>query len=331
MHKRVLHLAFASATLSVSALFSQVIRADVGVSEDLIDQIREQVTASTDLGSLGTAYAAMANFAVVPDISTATYRIDDGSADDPELSVRKIPLKFYFADPAANWQPFLQVNLAYQDLDAGFRFLPGEGVNTSWQTRALSLAGGLDIPLNDQLTFTPAFDIGIIDLENNASYFGAISSGVLRPAFKGLLFDWDAKARLLGASVSLDYRNEFAGKDLRLHTTLTNNHVESFSESSRAIGFSEGVTTLTVDGELVIPTSLTLFERPVSVVPQANYSTFLGGDRDQLGFSDFVKLGVAGEIDISNLDYGIKKLRLGLEVVKGSDVDGIVFELGYRY
>ena len=242
-----------------------------------------------------------------------------------------MPLKFYLPEFSSGWLPFLQVNLAKQDLEAGFSFSPEEGVKTDWQTRAVSLAGGFDIPLTDQLTVSPALDYGILDLENDADYFGVISTGVLQPAFENLLFDWDSKARLIGASLSVQYQNQFAGKELAVHGTLTRNYVDSYSESSQAVAFSQGVTTFTLDGEIILPTSLTIFDRPLAIVPQANYTTFVGSNRDQLGFSDFAKIGVAGEIDISSLDYGIDKIRLGLELVKGRDVRGVVLEIGYRY
>jgi hypothetical protein len=40
----------------------------------------------------GAGYAAMVNFAVVPDISTATYHIDTNTADDPTLRESRLPL-----------------------------------------------------------------------------------------------------------------------------------------------------------------------------------------------------------------------------------------------
>ena len=61
--------------------------------QEIIDEIREYARQKVGPNRLGVGYAAMINFAVNPDISTATYKIQVDSIDDPYLKEYRLPLR----------------------------------------------------------------------------------------------------------------------------------------------------------------------------------------------------------------------------------------------
>lgn len=60
-------------------------------------------------------------------------------------------------------------------------------------------------------------------------------------------------------------------------------------------------------------------------------TTFLGPDRDQMGFTYFVESGLALEADIGRLETMIKRLNVGAKLMYGEDVNGWTVFGGYNF
>jgi len=302
---------------------------------DLIDALRQELRQSLDPASLGAGYAAMINFAVNPDISTATYNIDDEL--EPVLKVSRLPIRHVFKWEEQRWRPFVQANLAYQTLKLDFTvpdeapIFAGESVDLKWSVRGVTLATGVELPFEEYWTFEPAIAVGTAHLSNDASYHGPLFNEFLKPALEGWLFDWDADAWLAGIALKATYQRPLKTFDFSLSTGLDYNHIETFDSSSSEIDFSSQATTLSIQAETVHPTPFELGNYPLALVVDINNTTFLGPERDALGFEYFFEGGLALEANLSREGWPVKKARLGAKAIYGEDVTGWTLILGYRF
>jgi hypothetical protein len=299
--------------------------------DEIIDQIRRQAIQQAGPDRLGAGYAAMMNFAAAPDISSATYYIDDASANDPTLNVYKIPLRHEFTLEGRDWKPFVQASFGYLDYEATFDFLPQESVKADWKSYGGLLGLGVTMPLDDGLAFVSALDLGLVRLESSADYRGPVAEAVLKPALQGVVFDWDADASLVGATVGLDYNQQFDSWAVEGRTRLTYNHLDTYDSSSDLIEFDANVTTFTLQVDVIKPLDAKVGGYPLALVSHFGNTTFIGNNRDALGFDYFFEAGLALETDISQNDWPVKKLRLGAMGIFGADVTGWSVIFGYRF
>lgn len=299
--------------------------------DDLVDELRRTVTEALDQDSLGAGYAALVNFAVAPDISTARYSIDGDGGEEPELQVTRVPLRKMFATRDNGWTPFVQGNFSYQVFDAGFALGEGERIDAEWKSLGATISLGAEIPIGEHFRLLPVIDAGLVRLENSARYTGDLANLLLRPVLQGVLFDWDSDAWVLGASLSFDYDRPFERFGMKVHGSLTHQYVDSHGASSPFIGFSNHVTTLNVQAESKHPTGKSFFGYPLSLVAHLGSTHLFGGHRDALGFEQFLDGGLALEADVSEKGWRVQGLRLGAKLIAGKDVSGWGLILGFRY
>ena len=299
-------------------------------SDDLIDAIRELAKESFDPVKIGAGYAAIVDFAVSRDISSANFYPDaTEGVVDPALNHFQFPFRFVFGDDARAPRPFLQGLFAYQTVESGFDFAPGEFVDSEWKTYGFSLSGGYDIPLSEHLSLLPVLSAGYGRLENRARYSGPISEGLLQPALAGLIFDWDSNAISYGASVGIDYKRELGGFDIEVLGSLTHHFVESVNAANEFVEFRSRVTAFDLEVNTVHPTSWNLFDNPVSLVGLFGNTRIFGPERDALGFDNFFEAGGGLELDVSARGWKIRSLRFGVKAIFGPDVDGWGLIIGY--
>lgn len=299
-------------------------------SDDLIDTIRELAKESFDPVKIGAGYAAIVDFAVSRDISSANFYPDasDGIVD-PALKHFQFPFRFVFGDDAGAPRPFLQGLVAHQTVESGFDFAPGEFVDSKWKTYGFSLSGGYDVPLGEHLSLLPVVSLGYGRLENRAQYSGPISEGLLQPALAGVIFDWDSDAISYGASLGLDYRRELGGFDIEVLGSLTHHFIESVNAANEFIDFRGRVTAFDLEVNTVHPTSWRMFDYPVSIIGLFGHTRIFGPERDALGFDNFFEAGAGLELDVSARGWKIKSLRFGAKAIVGPDVDGWGLIIGY--
>lgn len=300
--------------------------------DEVIDEVRRQAIQQAGPDRLGAGYAAMMNFAATPDISSATYYIDGGSgADDPTLNVYKIPLRHEFTLEGRDWKPFVQASFGYLDYEAKFDFLPQESIKADWKSYGGLLGLGVNMPLSDDLDFVPALDLGLVRLESSADYRGPVAEAILKPALEGVVFDWDANAYLVGATLGLDYRHAFETWTVEGRTRLTYSHFDTYDSSSPQVEFDANIATFTLQIDVIKPIDAQIGGYPLALVGHFGNTTFIGDNRDALGFDYFFEAGLALETDISQNDWPVKKLRLGAMGIFGADVTGWSAIFSYRF
>jgi hypothetical protein len=296
------------------------------------DALRQQLASDLEAAHIGTGYAAIVDFAVSRDISSATFYPDDvDGVADPQLQSAKLPFRFRFGSEESAARAFLQGHVAYQTFEADLVFLPDERIGSRWRTTGGSLAVGVEIPVGKSLRLLPTAGVGYGRIVNRADYTGPIGQDLLRPVFTNLLFDWDADAFVYGASLGLDWRQEFRGMMLEILANASHHLVRSSSSSSEFVDFDGHVTVLDVEFNAVRPTSWSIGEYPLSLVALFGATGMLGPDRDALGFDKFFEAGLGLEADLSSKDWKVKSLRLGMKGIFGPDVRGWGLVIGYGF
>ena len=299
-------------------------------SDDLIDAIRELASESFDPVKIGAGYAAIVDFAVSRDISSANFYPDAGEGVvDPALKHFQFPLRIVFGDDTGRPRPFLQGLLAYQTVESGFDFAPGEFIASEWTTYGFSFSGGYDIPLSEHLSLLPVLSVGYGRLENRSRYSGPFSEAVLQPALAGLIFDWDSNALSYGVSLGFDYRRALGGFEVEALGSVTTHFIESVNAANEFVDFRGRVSAFDLEVNTIHPTSWRLFDNPVSILALFGSTRIFGPERDALGFDNFFEAGAGFELDLAARGRAIKSLRFGAKAIFGPDVEGWGLIVGY--
>jgi len=313
----------------VSLLLSPLASAQ---TDEEIDALRDAARKSFDPRKIGAGYAAIISFAVSPDISTATFHADAGEGVvDPTLKVYRAPFRKVFRQDMDGPRPFIGGLLAYQDLDSGFIPLPDERIDSDWRTYGGVVSGGFEIPAGERWRLLPSLSLGFGSLDNRARYSGPVSETYLRPALQGLVFDWEAKALVYGAAFGAIYERKTSRLGVELNSSLTYHYIESFDTATDFPSFHGDVAAFDIELNLVRPTSTSIGEYPLAIVALFGNTTFLGPNRDALGFDSFHEAGLALEADVSVRGWKVRTLRLGLKRIVGGDVQGWSMILGYGF
>ncbi len=301
-------------------------------AEDVIEDIREQVLADLDPAILGAGYAALVNFAVNKNISGATYKLDDAIGEDGERSqidVYRFPIRLIHQTEWQGLQVFAQGAFAYQTFTAVIPLFTDEQIDAEWRTYGGAVTLGAVFKPTDNLTLTPAIDVGLVRLENEADYIGELTQDFVEPALSGLLFDWTSMAYTTAAGLSGEYRARHAGIDMRLQSSLGYNRVSTYDSDSELAEFEAGVGTFDMQYNTFHPLSAEVGNAPLTLVTILGATAFIGEERDTIGFNHFLEAGLALEFDVSEKQWARDKIHVGAKAIFGSDVSGFGIELGF--
>jgi hypothetical protein len=297
-----------------------------------IELIRQAAEDTFDQVGLGIGYAAIVDFAVSRDISSATFYPDEvDGVVDPKLKSTKVPFRFVLGSDDTGRRPFVQGHLAYQTLGSGFDVLPGEYVDSTWTTYGASIAGGIELPFGEHFKLLPVASVGYGRIENRAKFYGPISEALLEPALSELVFNWNANSVVYGVSLGADYRRDVGGFDIEILGSLTHHRIESTSASNEFTDIRGHVTAFDFEVNTVHATPWQLGSYPLSIVGLFGGTAILGPDRDALGFDQFYEAGIGLEGDVSAKGWKVASLRLGVKALFGPDVSGWGLILGYGF
>jgi hypothetical protein len=297
----------------------------------VIDEIREAAIQQLSSENLGSGYGALINFSVNPDISTATYYVESEGVNEPTINVYRLPLRYIFELDNSAWSPLVQANFDYLITTAGFDITEGESIDAEWRIFGGSIMFGVEIPVGKNLKVIPVIDGGLMRMESRADYNGTLSNLIVKPAFDGLFFNWDVDAWVIGAGLGVDYRRTLKNVDFNASGSLSYNYIETYDASNDLLEFDSQVTTFDINVDTVFPTGMSIFAFPLAVVVTLGNTTFLGPNRDGTGFEYFFEGGLSLEANLSEKNWNLRTLRLGLKGIYGKDVTGWSLILGYQF
>ncbi len=298
---------------------------------EAINDVRAFAREELGAENVGAAYAGLINFAGNPDVSAATYYIDDEFVRDSTLKVVRGSLRHEFGKDGDKWRPFVQALFPYQTFSYTEGWSESTRINAKWKAYGVVGTTGVQIATGKRWRFTPALNFGSVRLESNAGYRGRFAETILAPALDGLAYDWDADAWVAGLTLWMDYERSFETFDGSAHMGVTHNRVHSYRVSDDAIRFSSSATTLVGSVETVHPTVIEVARFPLSVVLSGGGTLFLGPGRKALGFDRFLSAGAALQADIERLGLGVRKVSLGGMGIVGPDVVGWNLIFNYSF
>ena len=277
---------------------------------------------------LGAGYARLVSFEAEPEISAARFKVDTESplTDDLEISTAKLPYYREFGADGEGLRWFLQATASYLNMEETLYLQVAEGfterLEASWLGYGGLFEGGLLLSLTESFTLAPSFGLGVTRLENEMDFATPFFDDLLAPALDGVLYNWDTLATVTRASVALRYDRDQGNWRIKGSAYLSGSYVDSFDESRRFAGFSDEAGNLGLKLDLSHPTGREFRDYPIYLIGHLGYSSFVGANRDDLGFTDF------GEVGIS---LGVQKFTLGLLGIVGEDVSGWNVQFNYDY
>ena len=297
----------------------------VGRADSLVDQLRAQAAREFGASNLTAGYAALIEFAVGDDVSADRFFVGEGPGQ-LDVDVYKLPIPFTLFRTKNGWRVFGQATFGYllarQDIESVGPDAPGERIKSTWRSYGVALGVGVEIPITKRLSVEPFVFFGYARLENSAEYFGPVSTGLLKPAVDGILFDWTVDALTFGASLAVGYKFSVGKLDVKLKTRFTRTEIRTIHVNGDFSKFNTVLNSIGSNAELVHPLPITVYGRNLSLVMLLSNTVFVGPDADALGFTYYFELGMALQLDLTGYNLLAKRIRLGANGVVGPNITG---------
>ncbi len=281
-----------------------------------------------DTRELGAGYAHLVSVVAQPEIAISGVEvdIDEPGIDSVELVGLHIPYYREFDLEGKDIDWYLQGSVGYAEYSQEGRIEPIPGLpvrlESDWTAYNGVLEVGLVFPLGAGFSIATGISGGIARLENDFSFSERFYEELFRPAFDGKLYNWETNTALYRLHSALRYDREHHGYRIKGTAHLTYSYVDSFGESSDFAGFSDdsgaAIIQLDVSRRVNDPDS----DRPVFLIGHLGSTSFLGSNRNELGFDQYFEAGIS---------LGIDRYAAGLLYIFGEDVDGLSLTFNYDY
>lgn len=266
------------------------------------------------------------SFTVLPDVTTSSLSINDAESGNPGLRQTTLGGGFTIS---REFPLYLEGTVGYSRYDP--KFVASDGDETliipvKWNS--LSLTGGIgwDFPLteNKELTFRPIFNFSFGHIESDASILGRYIENRLDLDSDSLDFldQGRINAYGLGGAIMLDWEHYRDDYEIDLELRYTNIQLRSFDDDYSSIQGSSEANNLSLWTRWRAPTGMTMLNNPLRYVLEGSNTTFLGGQRNKLGFNSLTTLGVGFELDSSDYTVIITRTRLLYRYTFASNVSG---------
>lgn len=265
-------------------------------------------------------------FTVLPDVTTSSLSINDAASGDPGLQQTTLGGGFTISQ---DYPLYLEGTLGYSRYDS--KFFASEGDETfvipvKWNS--LSLTGGIgwDFPLteNKELKLRPIFNFTFGHVESDASILGRILEERLDLDSDALEFLNRGRMNVygLGGSIMLDWEHYREDYEVDVELRYTNIQLRSFDSDYSSIEGSSDANILSLWTRWRAPTRFTVLNKPLRYVLEGSNTTFLGAQRDALGFNYLSTIGAGFELDSSDYSVFITRTRLLYRYTFGENVSG---------
>ncbi|MGK7871031.1 hypothetical protein [Falsiroseomonas sp. E2-1-a20] len=215
----------------------------------------------------------------------------------------------------------------------------GEGARRlplRWNNIAGTIGIGYDIALTENLWLRPIVNFSAGYAASDAALFGAFLNR-RRNTDLSRLTDVHMNVRGQGGSLVLAYYDYRPQRDIEVEIRYTHIELETFGDTPPEAAGSSTARTLGLWSRYRWPTGREAFGRPVRWVLDGSLTTYLGDQRDAIGFAWSAKLGGGIELDVGRREIGavglnLSRVRLiGRYFVGDKDVSGYSFGLGVSF
>lgn len=303
--------------------------------------------ASTTLAQIRGSLAAhrggvlgLMGYNMVPDGSSNAIQIDR-STTTPEGSSPALTLsQFGFGFTVSEAVPiFLETYVGYARYDPRYAFSGGTRGRQGplrWNNITGTLGVGYDIRLAENLYLRPIVNGALGIAASDLSIFGALVQA-RTDADLSELTSRTVNAYGLGGSLTLAYYDYTPARHIDIELRYTQLHIQTFGGTIPAARGNATARTLGVWTRYRWPTGVEAFGRPVRWVLDGAASTYLGDQRQALGFGWSVKLGGGIEFDVGRQEIGALGLNLtrvrfvGRYFFGDNNVTGASFGIGMSF
>ncbi len=295
------------------------------------DALREALKQTLSEQKYFQQFGRMMAFETEPDISGSTFYIHE--AQNTVLDIYKFPAQFkLFSTPNNDFYGRIGINYAQLKTDdlLDNTFIDNQ-IQSKWRSYSSSLGLMADFKLNKNFTASFATDLGILRMENRASYRGSFLPE-LAPVFDGILLNWNTNASIISTAAALKYTQLFTTTQLDIKLHYIHSYVDSFSESVDFQAFTANTDTLTIDLEITHPWHYSLMGYPLSGIVHLGHTAFAGRFTDAMGFGSFSEFGYSLQFDIGKENLPVKQFNLGIKGISGDNqLTGWSIIFGYRF
>lgn len=308
------------------------------VSGDVVDRLRE---AAADLQPRRGGLLGLMGYNMTPDGSANAITVNRGSANPgrgeaaPTLTLGQFGFGFTLSE---SFPLFLESYIGYARYDPRTLFT-GSGARQlplRWNNVAATFGLGWDVHLTDYLILRPIL--------NGAAGYSAADAAVFASFVKhrtgvelSTLTDLHANVAGYGGSLMLAYYDHRPARDIDVELRYTQLRMETFGDTFQAARSSATAKTLGLWARYRWPTGWELFGRPIRWVVDGSATSYLGDQREALGFTWALKLGGGIEFDVGRYEVGlaginVSRVRLiGRYLLGDRGVTGASFGLGISF
>jgi len=317
--------------MRIRAVLVVPLLAVVALAGDPVAATRELVRVGAGAAGFANYLAALGNIALVPDISAANYRIDNGQ----RISTWKLPGNTTASLGEGKPPLFLEGGLGYLRSRFTADLLASDPatltrVDETAQGFAVFAGVGPRFEVSEGLAFTPILNFGWSRLESDADYNGP-RADVLGLLADGLVFNWTVEAINYGVAGRLDFERRAGtleyGAILRYDLLRT----ESYRYSDPAQDFSVTTQLFNLRLDLAGPLGVAVASRPIGWRLFFANTSFTDGTGNKIGFDWYNEYGIAFETRVDDLPVVVSKLRLGVSYIHGNGVTGVNFIFGVAF
>ncbi len=276
----------------------------------------------------GAQYAQLLTFATEPGIAAATFDVEE-DLGDTTYDIYKLPLQHEFDVDGWDGKLILRGTLSYMKAQQDQNLNPGM-IDSEWTSFGGSIGVGARIPLGNGFSFVPGIGMGIASLENEANFKG------IPPDNQH--YNWDLDATIFSGLLGFSYKGDLRGDfDLIADAYYTHSYVSTYDSSTDFQDFSESTDNLTFKADIGHPLGFSIAGYPMDGVLHLGNTTFLGPNRDVLGFSYFNEVGFSLRTNPQKLASQLKlpvtvsSLSVGVNVLFGEDLSGWSMLFGYKF
>jgi hypothetical protein len=267
---------------------------------DRIDAIRAQIQPRPG-GVLG-----IMGYNMSPDGAANALEIDRASAVSADGSsvfqLSQFGAGFTLSESFPLWLEGYMGTARY-DPRAVFTGLGARRVPLRWNNITATIGVGYDIRLGEYLWLRPILNLAGGYAASDASLFG----GFLEWRFGAdvpELTDKHVNAWGFGGSLMLAYYDHRPARDIDVELRYTQLRLATFGDTLREARGTSDAITLGLWARYRWPMGVEAFGRPVRWAVDGNFSTYLGDQRDIMGFAWAAKVGGGIELDIGRHEIG---------------------------
>jgi hypothetical protein len=303
--------------------------------------VADRIPAAADFRSRPGSLVGLMGYNVTPDGSTNAVAVNRRSANPgrgdaaPELVLGQFGFGFTVSE---SFPLFLESYVGYARYDPR-TLVTGSGVRRlplRWNNVAATVGIGWDIRLADHLVLRPILNASAGYAAGDAALFGLLVN-YRRGVDASALTDLHAKVAGLGGSLMLAYYDHRPARDIDIELRYTQIRLQTFGDTFEPLRGSATARTLGLWGRYRWPTGREAFGRPIRWVLDGSATTYLGDQREALGFSWAIKVGGGIEFDVGRHEFGVaginmSRARLVARYFLGDrGVTGVSFGLGISF